>query len=236
MPKTKYIKKRGKRPIRRRRKIPRPMFRNTFSNGFPMKLYAKLTFSNHNNISSLTTAVGKHVLNLNSMFLPDITGDSSKQPRYFDQLAAETLYDVYLVTKVDYVVTFVNKGSDDCLVQLKLGNVNTDIPATANFLWQFGETKYCRNKILTAVNTTKSKFTMKGSTTIWPLIADSKLNLLADRGSYQGKFDSSPAVLAKMFLSCSDDPEGAGGSDVDIYYTFKFHCTFSNLALDVLIS
>lgn len=226
-----YKRKKSKTAIKKKR-IPRPLFINNFSNGFPTKLFCKLTFSDVITLSAITNVVDTHVLNLNSMFRPDVTG-SSGQPRYYDELAQEKLYDVYLVTRCDYKITFVNKDSTDALVQVKLGNANTAIPVTSDPLWKFGETKYCRNHILTSVGTTHSKVTMSGSTTIWPLIANSKLNMMADRSSYQGKFDSSPAVLAQLRFSVSDDPTGASGCTVDVYYTLKFTAEFSNLTFDV---
>lgn len=233
MPKTRKFVKRSKRPMRRKvkRKKKSP-FINNFFNGFPTKLRAQLKYTEHFNLNSAGAAIDNFEFRLNSMFDPNLTGVGS-QPRYYDQLATADLYDVWLVNNCKYTVTFVNKATHDCLVMTKLANPNTIQPSTASTLWDFRETKFTQSRILTAVGTTHSKVTFRGTTPIWPLIANSKLSYMADRGSYQGKFDANPVVSAGLLLFASDDPNGSNGCNVDCYVTLHYDATFNSLAFSV---
>ncbi len=231
MPKT----KRGKLPMRRRRKKKTKapsLYVNKFGTGFPTKLRARLKYAEHVNVTSSTSGVGNYQFRLNSLFDPNETGAGS-QPRYFDQLCNDTLYDVYLVNSCRYAVTFVNKSDHDVQVMVKLGTQDTTMPSTASTMWDFRETKFATSRILTSVGTNKSKTTITGKSSIWPLIAQSQLSYKLDRASYQGKFDTDPTILANLNIAVADDPNGTSGSSVDVYVTMWYDSTFSNLHLDV---
>lgn len=238
MPKTRFIKKRGKRPMRRttlKKRIPRPMFMNSFHNGFPPKLRVALKYTHHKHLAPAGNAIASMEFRLNSIFDPlkDTGGD---KPRYFDQLMGPNLYDIFLITKCDWSITFVNKAAaTHAFVLSKMGNneTETSYPTLQATLYDFRETKYTQSRILTSKDgASTSKVTIKGSTPIYPLIANSKLNYFGDRASFQGKFNANPVLDAILFASVASQPNAAVGAAVDVYVKLRYHCELSTLSFN----
>lgn len=123
-PKYKY----GKRKSRYSRY---PAIAKYGSFGLPKAVYTKLTFVQHQTLSSTTVTPTSYVYRLNSIYDPDYTGSGS-QPYMRDQLSA--LYSYYTVSGCKVCITYSTDTTQDSLLTIRqtpntytLGDIDLEI-------------------------------------------------------------------------------------------------------------
>lgn len=202
-----------------------------FVQPYPTYRHVTLKYSYYTNLAPATTNVGYNQFRANSVYDPDYTG-TGNQPRYFDQLCGQTLYRKYRVMTTGYKVRFVNKNASgaasDALVGVYASPTNT-LPTTNAELFLLGEQNTAEVRPLLPLGQESAEQVFTGQLQHWK-------HLNCSREAYEassqtdGIYSGNPSDTVYFSVLASDDPNNAGGADVDVYVELYFNVCFFNLA------
>lgn len=205
-----------------------------FVEPYPAYRHVTLKYSYYTNLAPTTTNVGYNQFRANSCYDPDMTGVGN-QPRYFDQLCGSTLYRKFRVMTTGYKVRFVNKNASgaasDALVGVYASPV-TSLPTTNAELFLLGEQNTAEVRPLLPLGQESAEQVFTGQIQHWKHLNCSRE---AYEGSSQtdGNYSANPTDSVYFSVLASDDPNNAGGADVDVYVELYMNVCFFNLAQDV---
>lgn len=210
-------KKAGSKAVTRRSKGP------IYRMPFPQKRYVTFTWSSFGSLAAVAAGTDSNVFSFNNLYDPDTTGAANFKPRYFDQLLSNLLYFHYRVNSVGYRIEVVNKSNtNDIVASVAFRDKIAGSPATAADNWNIKTQNNSIVRTILPLGSEKSRQVFKGRKEVWPILASSKAEYLAD-DSFEGSYNAGPTQTAITTLTVSDSPGGTMGATADWYATFYFN-------------
>lgn len=229
-----YIKKKGKRPIRRRTYKKRRKKIVPYSIPYPKKRRVQFKWSFYDNHVVASSTCSTSQFRINSLYDPNYTG-LGDQPRWMDQLLGTNLYRKYTVDSVDYTVQFINKSAtNDGLVSVSASTIPT-VPTTNTALWKAKEFTSFRVKTLLPLGQKGSRVTLRGRVRNYR-VAGRTFAQYRSEENYSAAFNNNPSNPIYLTVQSSDDPNSSTGHDIDVYVTLKFNCLIYDLPSTIPVS
>lgn len=203
--------------------------------GFPRSMVVHLPYREYINIATGTTGnLGYYQFRLNSLFDPNYSGTGA-QPRYFDQLCSNALYNRYRVYKADVSVSVRNRSADDVQAVCMVRDDPTITYTLAINNFYASEMPYTATRMLNAASEggDKHRTVFKFTIDVAKFFGISKTTFYGDN-LYRAAYNSSPARGPILTVGVSDDPvQTTAGLSADFEVTIVYHALMYDLADDV---
>lgn len=226
-----YKKKAKRRTPRKTKALAVRPRRTVFHKPFPDTRNVTFKYTMYDNLSAAIAATSSQVMAINNCYDPDVSGVGA-QPRYFDQLINNLLYEKFKVLSVGYRVEFVNKSTtSDAIVSWQMRDAVSS-PLTPGALWDSKELGYTTVKTLAPLGQSNSRTVIKGRIECHRIAGISKKAYFTDP-QFAGTYAAGPTTRIYGSAVASDNPQDAQTCDVDVYVTLYFHTRIFDLAHNV---